>query len=127
MIGKELDAMLCRAVKIINKKDPSFKVRLGKFLKKSSWYVCSCDEENKCSGEGCDYKFSESFVIPCKPRRLLKPGDVIMFSDSSTNSDRFLEISAEDIREWKAGKRDLLPVGIVFRPKLVKANFHLLA
>ena len=34
------------------------------------------------------------------------------------DDNRFYEIQAEDIEEWKRDERDLLPAGVVFRPSI---------
>jgi hypothetical protein len=89
---------------------------ISAYIENNGWYVCSCGEENTCPGNKCEYALSERVVIPCRPRRFLQPGDIIIFFEhQGDDSDRFLEISSEDIEEWKAGERSLLPNGVVVR------------
>src|SRR3989344_983101 len=61
--------------------------------------------------------------LPIKNRVSFQPGDIIIFNaydeketDKGYETDRFYEISEEDIDSMRMGERELLPVGVIVRP-----------
>ena len=97
-------------------KNPPHPSITSEFVEKNAWYVCSCKKEETCPGNRCEYPLSESVVIPCRPRRFLRPNDIVIFFDyQEDESDRYLPILKADIQEWKRGRRSLLPSGVVVR------------
>ncbi|MCK4781423.1 hypothetical protein KAS79_00660 [Candidatus Parcubacteria bacterium] len=113
---------------IFSFEQPIFPWITSEYAEKNGWYVCSCSKENKCPGGECEFAISDDRVIPCLPRHLLRPGDVVIFFDYIEEGDRYYLLNKEDIREWKEGSFSLLPYGIVVRapekpPASLSENF----
>ncbi len=95
----------------------------NEYVGKNGWYPV-CDESLKQYSK--DNRFVTTIFgdLPWKSRKNFKPGSIIIFSEyeegkdneGKYETDRFLTIDREDIKEYKRGERDLLPVGIVVNP-----------
>ena len=80
------------------KKDPLFEFKAppfpwitSEYVEKNAWAICSCDKDRECPGAECDYIVRSDKVIPCFPRRFLKPRDVLIHLDYE-EGERFEEL-----------------------------------
>ena len=62
-------------------KTPPFSWITPEYVEQNGWAVCSCDKDRICPGGKCKYVVSKDKVIPCFPKRFLKPGDVMIYFD----------------------------------------------